>query len=247
MRVTVSTGAASGIGAATARRFTECGAKVIATDVQHEQGNALAKELGATFLHQDVSDPQRWTEVTDAARDQFGRLDILVNNAGLTLRKSIEDIDLDTWTRGINILLTGVMLGCQNAIRVMKSNPGGSCGAIVNVASTTAFTALPGDVTYTSAKSGVRMLSKSVAVHCAQQGYQIRCNALIPGATMTGITGTLPDEVLAAVAATSPLNRLAQPEELAAAAAFLASDECSFMTGAELLVDGGALAVHPGF
>ncbi|MFK7915426.1 MAG: SDR family oxidoreductase [Pseudomonadales bacterium] len=246
-KVAIVTGAASGIGAATAQRLVECGATVVTTDVQVEQGQQQAKAIGATFMEQDVSQAARWSEVVDATKAQCGRLDILINNAGLTLGKSIEDIELEHWNRGINILLTGVMLGCQNAIRVMKTNPDGASGSIINVASTTAFTALPGDVTYTSAKSGVRMLSKSVAVHCAQQGYKIRCNALIPGATMTGITATLPEPVLATVAATSPLNRLADPKELAAAAAFLASDECLFMTGSELMVDGGALAVHPGF
>ncbi len=139
------------------------------------------------------------------------------------------------------------MLGCQNAIRVMKQNPGGASGSIINIASTTAFTALPSDVTYTSAKSGVRMLTKSVAVHCGHKGYNIRCNSVIPGATMTGITETMPDEVKKVVAATSPLNRFAEPKELAAAIAFLASDECQFMTGSDMMVDGAALAVHPGF
>lgn len=246
-KVAIVTGAASGIGAATAKRLVDDGAQVVMTDIQVEAGSALAKELGATFFEQDIGDADRWAEVVDATRDTFGRLDILVNNAGLVVRKSIEEIDLESWNRGLNILLTGPMLGCQNAIRVMKQNPGGSCGSIINVASTTAYTALPSDVTYTSAKSGVRMMTKSIATHCAQKGYKIRCNAIIPGATDTGITATMPDEVRAIVAATSPLNRFAEPVELAAAIAFLASDECQFMTGSDMLVDGAALAIHPGF
>ncbi len=246
-KVALVTGAASGIGAATAKRLASDGARVVMTDIQTAAGNALASEIGATFLEQDTSDAQRWPAVVDATTQEFGRLDVLVNNAGLTIGKSIEDIDLANWDRGIRILLTGVMLGCQNAIRAMKQNPGGSSGSIINVASTTAFTALPTDVTYTSAKSGVRMMTKSIAVHCAQQGYNIRCNSIIPGATDTAITGTLPDEVRAVVAATSPLNRFGQPEELAAAIAFLASDDCLFMTGSDMMVDGAALAVHPGF
>lgn len=246
-KVAIVTGAASGIGAATAQRLSDDGAQVVMTDIQQDAGNAIAEKLGATFVAQDISDPARWAEIIELTEKQHGRLDILVNNAGLVLGQSIEDVELDTWHRGIGILLTGVMLGCKNAIQAMKRNPGGSSGAIVNVASTTAYTALPGDITYTSAKSGVRMMSKSIAVHCAQQGYNIRCNSITPGATDTAILAALPDEARTVVAATSPLNRFAEPAELAAAIAFLASDECPFMTGSDMVVDGGALAVHPGF
>jgi len=246
-KVAIVTGAASGIGAATAKRLSDDGATVIATDVQSALGRKIADDIGAQFFEQDVSVAQRWSEIVDQVKRDHGRLDILVNNAGLTIGQSIEDIDLESWNHGLQVLLTGTMLGCQNAIRTMKTNPGGSSGSIINIASTTAYTALPNDVTYTSAKSGVRMLTKSVAVHCGQQGYDIRCNSVIPGATDTAILKPLPDELKAAVAATSPLNRLADPAETAAAIAFVASDECKFMTGSELMVDGGALAVHPGF
>lgn len=246
-KVAIVTGAASGIGAATAKRLSDDGATVVATDVQSDLGQKAADDIGAEFLEQDVGDTNRWTEIADHVKQKYGRLDVLVNNAGLTIGQSIEDIDLENWNRGIQILLTGTMLGCQNAIRVMRDNPDGPTGSIINIASTTAYTALPHDVTYTSAKSGVRMLTKSVAVHCGQQGYKIRCNTVIPGATDTAILKPLPDEVRAAVAATSPLNRLADPAETAAAVAFVASDECQFMTGSELMVDGGALAIHPGF
>jgi 3(or 17)beta-hydroxysteroid dehydrogenase len=242
-KVAIVTGAASGIGRAAALRLCAEGAQVIATDI------AAAPDLpaGIEFLPQDVADADRWTVVVDHAVRQHGRLDILVNNAGYTVHKSIEEVTLDDWNRGIGVLLTGVMLGCQCAIRAMKANPG---GAIVNVASTTAYAALPGDVTYTSAKSAVRMLTKSVAVHCAQQGYGIRCNTIIPGATDTGIftrMDAIDPGLRHLVAKTSPLGRLADPAEIAAAIAFLVADGCDFMTGAELLVDGGALAIHPGF
>ena len=246
-KTAIVTGAASGIGAATAKRLIEDGAKVIATDVQVELGQKIAEDIGAEFLEHDVGDAARWPEIADYAKQYYGRLDILVNNAGYTVGLSIEDIDLESWNRALQILLTGAMLGCQSAIRVMKDNPGGACGAIINIASTTAYTALPGDIAYTTAKSGLRMMTKSIAVYCAQQNYNIRCNTVIPGATDTAILAPLPAEVRDAIAATAPLGRLAAPAELAAAIAWLASDECLFMTGAELLVDGGALAVHPGF
>ena len=151
---------------------------------------------------------------------------------------------------GTDVNIRGVMAGCRAAIAAMKANPGGSTGAIVNIASTSAMAALPSDVAYCSSKGAVRVLSKSIATHCAKQGYNIRCNTVIPGATETGILNTAEEHMpglKAAVAATSPLNRLGDPAETAAAIAFLASDECPFMTGAEMLVDGGALSIHPGF
>jgi 3(or 17)beta-hydroxysteroid dehydrogenase len=132
----------------------------------------------------------------------------------------------------------------------MARNPGGANGSIINIASTTAMAPLPSDIGYSASKGAVRVLSKSVATWCAKQGYAIRCNTVLPGATETGILDAaevgMPG-LKAAVAATSPMNRLADPAETAAAIAFLASDECPFMTGAEMLVDGGALSIHPGF
>ena len=132
----------------------------------------------------------------------------------------------------------------------MKDNPGGASGSIINIASTSAMGALPGDVAYCSSKGAVRVLSKSIAVHCAKQGYAIRCNTVIPGATETGILNAAEEMspgLKAAVASTSPMNRLADPAETAAAIAFLASDDCPYMNGSELLVDGAMMAVHPGF
>lgn len=249
-KAAIVTGAASGMGAATLERLRREGAEVLGTDIQEAAGREIADRAGARFAVQDVSDPARWTEIADMARAEFGRLDILVNNAGMVTGKSIEEVDMATWDRVIAVNLTGVMLGCKEAIRVMRANPGGPSGAIVNIASTTAYTALPHDVGYTAAKSGVRMLTKSVAVHCAKAGLGIRCNAIIPGAIDTGLFAAadrVNPELRHKVAATSPLGRLGTPDEIAAAVAFLASDECPYMTGAEMMVEGAALAVHPGF
>ena len=163
---------------------------------------------------------------------------------------SIGEVSDETWDGVIAVNLTGTMAGCRAAIAAMKDNPGGASGSIINISSTTAMAPLPSDVGYSASKAGVRVLSKSVATWCAQQGYSIRCNTVIPGATETGILNSaeaITPGLKAAVAATSPMNRLADPSETAAAIAFLASDECPFMTGAELLVDGGALSIHPGF
>jgi len=249
-KVAIVTGGASGIGAATVKRFVEEGAKVLSTDVQEELGQSVAEDGGALFTVQDVSDPEGWDRVMTKVQSEFGRLDILVNNAGIVAGKTIEDVDLDSWHHLLGINLTGVMLGCQKAIALMKQNPGGSSGSIINIASTSAFAALPGDVTYTASKSAVRMLSKSVAVHCAQNGLNIRCHNLVPGATHTAIIDTAAKTVPGMVemaAAMSPMKRIGQGSDLAAAAVFLASDDSSFVTGSDLLVDGGMLAVHPGY
>lgn len=249
-KVAIVTGGASGIGAATVERFVQEGAKVLSTDVQEALGQSVADEAGALFMTQDVSAPDAWDQVMAKVQSEYGRLDILVNNAGIVIGKNIEDVDLESWHHLLGINLTGVMLGCQKAIAAMRQNPGGSRGSIINIASTSAFAALPGDVTYTASKSAVRMLSKSVAVHCAHNGLNIRCNNLIPGATHTAIIDTAAKNVPGMVdiaAAMSPMNRIGQGSDLAAAAVYLAGDDSGFVTGSDLLVDGGMLAVHPGY
>ena len=253
-KAAIVTGCASGIGAAVVRRLVADGAQVLGTDVNAEAGQALCDEAGAVFALQDVSDRDRWVGIVAIAKERFGRLDILVNNAGIVSGASIGNDDDEAmfaaWDRVIAVNLSGTMAGCRAALAAMKDNPGGASGSIINIASTTAMAPLPTDVGYSASKGGVRVLSKSVATWCAQQGYAIRCNTVIPGATETGILDRTEKEMpgfKAAVAATSPMNRLADPAETAAAIAFLASDECPFMTGAEMLVDGGALSIHPGF
>ncbi|MFM7350532.1 MAG: SDR family NAD(P)-dependent oxidoreductase [Erythrobacter sp.] len=253
-KVAIVTGCASGIGAATVRRFVADGAKVLGTDVDAARGKALCHELGAGFAVQDVADRPLWPVVVARAVEEFGRLDILVNNAGMVSQAGIGDLDdaamFAAWDRVLAVNLTGTMAGCRAAIAAMRNNPGGASGAIVNIASTTAITPLPTDVGYSASKAAVKALTKSVATWCAKQGLAIRCNTVIPGATHTGILDAAEEHMpglIAAVAKTSPLNRLADPSETAAAIAFLASDECPFMTGAEMMVDGAALSIHPGF
>jgi 3(or 17)beta-hydroxysteroid dehydrogenase len=253
-KVAIVTGCASGIGAATVRRFVADGAKVFGTDMNAERGAALCAETGALFAQQDVSDRSAWPAIVARAVETFGRLDILVNNAGMVSGAGIGDLDDEdmfaAWDKVLAVNLTGTMAGCRAAIAAMRDNPGGSKGSIINIASTTAIAPLPTDVGYSASKGAVRVLSKSVATWCAKAGLNIRCNTVIPGATHTGILDAAEVQMpglMAAVAKTSPLNRLADPSETAAAIAFLASDECPFMTGAEMLVDGAAMAIHPGF
>ena len=249
-KVAIVTGCASGIGAASLRRLRQDGAMVLGTDLNAGPGRAVTDAAGAVFALQDVADRGAWPAIVARAVEEFGRLDILVNNAGIVGGDSIANISDEAWDRVMAVNLTGTMAGCRAAIAAMIANPGGAKGSIVNIASTTAMAPLPSDVAYSASKGAVRVLSKSVATWCAQQGYAIRCNTVIPGATETGILNAAEADrpgLKAVVARTSPMNRLADPAEIAAAVAFLASDECLFMTGAELLVDGGALSIHPGF
>lgn len=249
-KVAIVTGCANGIGAATVRRLRADGAEVLGTDILADDGRAVCEEVGSRFAVQDVIDVALWPQIVAQAVDAFGRLDILVNNAGTVSSLSIEDVTDEAWERIIGINLTGTMAGCRAAIAAMKENTGGASGSIINVASTTAMTPLPTDVAYSASKGAVRVLSKSVATHCAKAGYAIRCNTIIPGATDTNIltqAESVAPGLKEAVAATSPMNRLADPAETAAAIAFMASDECPYMTGAEMLVDGGMMSLHPGF
>ncbi len=248
-RVAIVTGGAAGIGAATARRFAAEGAKVVVTDIDDTNGAAVAAEIGGIFIHHDVASEDGWKVVMAETKRQFGRLDILFNNAGIVSRKNISNVDLETWHRTVGINLTGTLIGCQQAIAMMRENPGGSSGAIVNVSSTAGNTGIPSDVSYSATKAGVLGITRSVASWCAREGLNIRCNAIQPGTTLTSLTAeslrTVPN-IMEAYKSMSPMGRMAQPEEMAALVLFLASDDASYITGVGYLADGGMLAQHPG-
>ncbi len=249
-KVAIVTGAARGIGAAIVERFVQEGAKVLATDILAEEGQAMAQRHGADFLAHDVTREESWAQLQGWVQDGPGRLDIMVNNAGVVGGGPIESLELDRWHRVMEINLTGTMLGCRMAVNLMRAH--GHSGSIINVSSINGYVGLPADAAYTASKGGVRLLTKSVAGRCAKEGWNIRCNSLHPGAIETPIldpaieAAPIPREQMMAVfASMAPVNRMGQPMEIAQAALFLASDDSSFMTGAELLVDGGALAVTP--
>jgi NAD(P)-dependent dehydrogenase (short-subunit alcohol dehydrogenase family) len=238
------TGAASGIGRATAALFHAEGARVAATD-RNEAGLAEVKAFADLVLPQDVTDETRWREVVDAVVAAFGKLDILVNSAGIALKGNIETASLDDWRRTHAVNAEGTFLGCREAIRVMKGNGGGS---IVNLSSVAGVIGDAQSAAYCASKGAVRLLTKSAALHCGRAGYNIRLNSVHPSFADTPMVQELiassknPDRVREGLARAAPMGRMGRPEEVANAILYLASDESSFTTGIELMVDGGLTA-----
>jgi len=251
-KVAVVTGAAQGLGAAMCAALAREGAVVFGTDIDQERGTRAmedlrAQGLRARFLPHDVTREADWRRVMDEVLAQAGRLDVLVNNAGGGTGNDIENTDLARWRQIIALNLDSAFLGTQCAIRIMKQSRGGS---IVNVSSVGGLVGTASLVAYSSAKAGVRLLTKCAAVHCGQRGYGIRINSLHPGLTRTvsGIdmavkaTGLPEQEAEKVLASFHPIGRIGEPGEIAAGVVFLASDESSFMTGSELVIDGGYTA-----
>ena len=246
-KVAVVTGGASGIGEGMVRRFCREGATVLLADVDQAGGMAVAADCGAEFIELDVSAPDSWKALEEKLASDYQRLDVMVNNAGVVSSLDITAVTVAAWQHLMSINLLGVMLGCQTAIALMRRNPGGTGGSIINTASSTSYLAIP-DVAYTTSKAGVVGLTKSVAVHCANEGLNIRCNSIHPGATLTKILEAAIEqvpEVEETCKQMSPLNRMGTVEEVAAMAVFLASDEASFCTGGQFPVEGGTVSQHP--
>jgi NAD(P)-dependent dehydrogenase (short-subunit alcohol dehydrogenase family) len=239
-RVAVVTGGASGIGLATARRFAAEGAHVVIGDIDPTTGKAAADEVGGLFVQVDVTSPEQVTALFDSAVDAFGGLDIAFNNAGISPPDddSILSTGLDAWRRVQEVNLTSVYLCCKAAIPHMQARGRGS---IINTASFVArMGAATSQISYTASKGGVLAMSRELGVQFAREG--IRVNALSPGPVNTPLLQELfakDPERAARRLVHIPVGRFAEPEEIAAAVAFLASDDSSFITAAEFLVDGG--------
>lgn len=241
-KVAVVTGASNGIGAAIAERFVTEGARVMLADVDAEAGTALAKRLGtaAGFQRCDVSRPAELLALFEACESAFGRLDVLINNAAIQSTHDFEATDEAEWQRIVDINLKGVFFGIRNVIPFMRRAGG---GAIVNTSSTFAIVGSPGYAAYHATKGGVSSITRAAAVSLIKD--RIRVNAVCPGTTMTeglvaGVRATAADydAAIASYAALQPMGRFADPGEIAGAYVFLSSDEASFVTGAELVVDG---------
>lgn len=241
------TGGASGIGAETARLMVAEGARVIACDLQVERGQALCAELGANALFSecDVTSESDWVRSVAAAESEFGALDVVMNCAGVSIPGPIDEISLEDWQHTMSINSDAVFLGCKLGVEAMRRGRGGS---IINISSTLGIRGGSKFPAYCASKGAVRLLTKSVALRCAEEGWNIRCNSIHPGATETPImdpyinAGPGREEVIAAFASKHPMGRVGQPQDIAHLAIFLASDESTFITGTEIPVDGGYCA-----
>ena len=244
-KVALISGGARGQGAAEARLFTQEGAKVVFGDILDDQGKMVEAEIlelggEATYVHLDVTQEADWVAAVEAAVSRYGKLDVLVNNAGITIRKSIEDTTEEDWDRIMAINAKGVFLGIKRAIPAMRSSGGGS---IINISSTAGLVgSSTTGASYTATKGAVRLLTKSTAIQYAKEG--IRCNSVHPGLLETPMTeGILADpETRDMRTRRIPLGRIGTAKDIAYGVLFLASDDSSFITGSELVIDGGATA-----
>jgi len=244
-KVAVITGAASGIGRASAIRFASEGAHVVVADLADDPGTAVATEVDGLYVHADVTDAASVAAMYAAAVDRYGTLDICFNNAGISPPEddSILETDLDAWRRVQDVNLTSVYLCCKAAIPIMLEHGGGS---IINTASFVAIMgAATSQISYTASKGGVLSMSRELGVQFARQS--IRVNALCPGPVNTPLLQELfskDAERASRRLVHVPMGRFAEPEEIAAAACFLASDDASFITASTFLVDGGLSAAY---
>lgn len=249
------TGGGSGIGRCTCLAFAEAGGNVVVSDINLDAAQATvdlinAAEGNAIALSHDVTSVEEWDKVIAQIKDKFGSLQILVNNAGVSGAglPPIEEATLETWRQVMDINLDAVFIGCQKAVQLMQD--GG--GSIINLSSVFGLVGGAG-AAYNASKGAVRLLSKSVAVHCGNMGYNIRCNSVHPGFIWTPLVKNLvpfmdepnltEDGLKEMLTERHPIGRLGTPEEVAKAILFLASDDSSFITGTELVIDGGYTAV----
>ncbi|UTR10539.1 glucose 1-dehydrogenase [Evansella sp. LMS18] len=241
-KVAVITGGASGIGEYTARAMVEEGAKVVVSDMNDDLGNTLVEDLNkngqnAVYVHADVTSEADAEKMINTAVTEFGKIDILFNNAGIGALGASEDLPLEEWRKVIAVNLDGVFLTAKHAIKAMQKNGGGN---IINNASILGHVGQAQTASYTAAKGGVVNMTRALAVEFAQQN--IRVNAVCPGYIETPLLSQLDEDMKNHLVSLHPIGRLGRPEEVAKAVVFLASDDASFVTGANLLVDGGYTA-----
>ena len=250
-KIALITGAARGIGEAIAHMFTKEGARVIITDIDDESGIKLSKRIqNSKYFHLDVSCESDWKKVFSELKKEGITLDILVNNAGITGfgegygPADPENSSLDDWNYIHRVNSDGVFLGCKYGIKEMKSRG----GSIINISSRSGLVGIPGACAYASSKASVRNHTKSVALYCADNDYNIRCNSIHPAAILTPMwdpmlgEGDKREEMIEMIANQCPLKQFGKVEDVAFAAVYLSSNEASYITGIELNIDGGILA-----
>ena len=248
-KVALITGGASGIGRATAELMARGDAMVVLTDVQDEAGADVAATIAdaggmVAYHHHDVTDEAAWIKIIEEVRAEYGRLDILVNNAGISGASGVpvEEIALESWRGTMSVNLDGVFLGVKHGVAAMTE--GG--GSIINTSSILGFVGLPFTSAYSASKGGVRLLSKAVAMECAARGLKIRVNSVHPGFIDTPMVGGAIQkggpERREAILSSQPTGEMGRPEDIAEGVLYLASDAAKFVTGSELVIDGGYLA-----
>ncbi|MFV0278681.1 MAG: glucose 1-dehydrogenase [Parahaliea sp.] len=242
-KVALVTGAADGIGASAARLMAAEGATVVVSDINLQGASAVASALGgeSIALELDVCEEQSWRNAMAAIIDAFGQLDILVNNAGGAGAGTIEEVSVEDFRASMRLNSDSVFIGSKLAIEVMKARGGN----IINVSSIHGRRAAAHAASYSAGKGAVRLLTKSIALHCAQHGYRIRCNSIHPGYIMTTQMkqwvedSENPQQQMAQLLASHPIGFLGEPDDIGRGIVFLASDDARFMTGSELVMDGG--------
>ncbi|MCR8844533.1 glucose 1-dehydrogenase [Paenibacillus sp. SC116] len=244
-KTAIITGGATGIGRATVQKFLEQGANVIFTDINEENGRKTCDELkkvsdNVMFIKHDVQSEEDWAHVVSEANDKYGRVDVLFNNAGIFSSKPIEDYTVEEWNRLMGVNVTGVFLGMKHVIPIMRNQESGS---IINASSIAGLKGAANHALYGASKGAVRIMTKDVALEVAQ--YQIRVNSIHPGVIQTSMGEAVATGVKATteqIASSIPLKRLGTPDDIAHLIVFLASDESTFITGTEMVVDGGSSA-----
>ena len=245
-KVVLVTGAAKGLGEADARALAAEGGQVVLTDIDREAGQAVADEIGAVFKHQDVSDEARWQEIVGEIKSEYGALHVLVNNAGIVLGGTVETQTYAEYRTQVEVMADSTFLGSKYAIPLMAASGGGS---IVNMASVVSKLGYSGTVGYAAAKGAIEGMTRSIAAHCLESGYRIRCNSVHPGVIDTPMVRNL-GRLVAEAALENPeqfdvvdpstqVGVVGHPHNVADLVVFLASDESSFITAQEFVVDGG--------
>lgn len=243
-KVAIVTGGALGIGKATAILFAEEGARVAVTDINEQEGYKVVEEIvrnggEAIFIKQDVSSEEEWELVVEQTLNKYGKLDVLVNNAAIGALANIEEETLEGFRKINSVNVESVFLGMKCAVVAMKSNEGNS--SIINLSSILGLIGESSAVAYNASKGAVKLLTKSVALHCARSGYKIRVNSIHPGYIKTPMVENAIDD-LETIEALHPVGHLGESIDVAMGALYLASDESKFTTGSELVIDGGYTA-----
>ena len=250
-KVAIVTGAASGLGLASSKKLIQEGARVILADINQEALNDIKEHLKEfseaqfSIEYLDVTSEESWQEIIEKVELEYGKVNVLVNSAGITLGSDIVSTDFEVWKKVHQVNLDSVFLGCKYIIpRLAAYGP----GSIINLSSIAGIVAGWNTAAYNSSKAGVRHLTKSVALYCAKKGYEVRCNSIHPAFVNTPILDPIKqafgdDEAVRKLARQIPMNKIGDPDDVAYAVLYLASDESKFMTGSEIVLDGGLSAM----